>query len=417
MDTTTKIRFLLQPNSLRLLSLLAQDSRDDLALAQSSLLRGFPVAERAALLEQRALRQRGAAKQGRAGEMVFTALGWMQMTSESLAHGKAKRLGERGIHTLADLCCGLGGDSMHLPDSMRVIGVDKDLGTLLAYRHNVALHRSVFAVQADAMQRPFQAQACLIDPARRAKAGGQHWNGEELMPGLNALLELVRRQKHVGIKLGPGLNPPEEFQEGEWEYLGLRDSCLELMVWCGDLGDSGLVRATEWPSGATLAASREEAAEAFRDFPQDDEEQPGSYLYEPVKCVVRAHLHALLAERMGLRLLDARIAYLTGDNRVDHPLLKRYALVRELSADLGEIKAAFRAADVGQVTVKKRGVPIVPEQVRAKVIRPGGSESATLIFTRVGQKRRVFWVKPEGLSQSVDDGEAGLSDDEFIPDR
>jgi SAM-dependent methyltransferase len=416
MDTIAKIRFLLRPASLDLMRWLDSEKRDNLSLAQAPALRGLPIAERAALFEQRGLRAKAQAKQSQYDKMVYTPLGLMQMTSEPLAKAKVQRLIARGVTSLADLGCGLGGDSMHIPKSIAVVGLEKDLGTLLAYRHNVGQLRPVHAVLGDALNLPFKVDACLVDPARRLKADAKHWDGDAMSPSLAALENLMRSQNSVGIKLGPGLNPPPAFEHGEWEYMGFHDSCLELMVWTGRLGESGMVRATELPAGATLMVSRQDRDLAFEDLATEIETEPGRYLYEPVKCVVRAHLHGILAQRHALRLLDPRIAYLTGDSRVDDPMLKRYALVRELPYEIATIRSAFKAADIGEVTVKKRGIAIIPEQIRAKVRHVGGRSAATLIMTRVGAEPRVFWVKPEGFTDSVRDGEAGLADDEMIAD-
>jgi hypothetical protein len=65
--------------------------------------------------------------------------------------------------------------------------------------------------------------------------------------------------------------------------------------------------------------------------------------------------------------------------------------------------------------------------VRAKVRYSGGDGSATLVFTRMGARHKVFWVKPEGQTarngeggtsglggDSVGDVEGGLADDEMV---
>src|SRR5256885_15057963 len=109
-ELQAKIAFLLRPESLELLRRLCADPRDDLALASSPALRGFPAAQRTALLEQRKLRLKAVRKRPEALGMIFTALGLEQMTHADLAAYKASRL-PASLSTFADLCCGLGGDS------------------------------------------------------------------------------------------------------------------------------------------------------------------------------------------------------------------------------------------------------------------------------------------------------------------
>src|SRR5947209_8078448 len=71
-------------------------------------------AERARLvLEQVALRRKGAGKFSLAGRMFFTSIGLEQATDEWVADYKAKRFAARSM-MLADLCCGIGGDLLAL---------------------------------------------------------------------------------------------------------------------------------------------------------------------------------------------------------------------------------------------------------------------------------------------------------------
>src|SRR5690606_29716235 len=119
--------------------------------------------------------------------------------------------------------------------SVSVLGVDRDPETLRAWRHNVALHRPgapALAVRADVTAFAARVDGILLDPARRALAerGGARDFDEEPEPGWSALAAIVRRFGNAVLKLGPGARLPEELAEGECEYLGLRDECLELTV-------------------------------------------------------------------------------------------------------------------------------------------------------------------------------------------
>ena len=389
MDAATKIGFLLRPESQALLEILDKDPRDELALAGSPLLKKLKAPERIALLEQRALRKRGLRKNPRANELVFTALGLEQMTSAALGVHKAKRF-ESGYAVVGDLCCGLGGDSFYLPASIKVVGVDQSDAAILAYQHNVNRFRKGFAVKANALQLSVKIDAAIIDPARRKSLSRNAWGDEELEPGLGQLEELSKRVPALAIKLGPGLHLPEAFHNAEVEYLGLRDECLECVVWMGPLGQKGLVRATELPGGETLSAYREDIEADY-----SDAQEPGRYLYEPVKCVIRAHLHGVLAANLGLWKVDPAVAYLASDTSIDSPLLKRYQIESELPFDLKVIRAAMRKDDVGRIEIKKRGLTLTPEVIRPQIVCAGGQNETTLIFTKLKGSKRVFRVKPE----------------------
>src|SRR6185369_2875965 len=97
----------------------------------------------------------------------------------------------------------------------------------------------------------------------------------------------------------------------------LNDECLELVVSTGALGRPGLVRAVELPEGEAVEAWRSDLPDSF-----DRHGEPGAFLFEPVKAVVRAHLFGVLAERYGLWQIDPHIAYLSGNEPVASALLK-----------------------------------------------------------------------------------------------
>jgi len=366
------------------------DSSEDLALASAPWMRELATGERTALLEQRALRFKARRKHSRSLEMLFTPLGMQQMTSEPLARYKARRL-PAGLRTLADLCCGLGGDSLHLPAEITAVGVDVNRETLGAYRHNTALFRAMNAVQADVTRFQARVDGAFLDPARRALSSlsKERDFDVEPEPGWEAILELVRRFRNCAVKLGPGARLPEAFAEEELEYIGLHDECLELTVRTGSFGRAGWVRAVELPEEAVIESPACDLPESFGRV-----EAPGKYFYEPVKCVIRAHLFGILAHREGLWQLDGRLAYLGGDKRVETPLLKRYRLVKILPCDEAVLRKELAAEEVGILEIKKRGLDVSPEEWRKK-LKPKGQNSATLVFTRLEGKPSVLWVNPE----------------------
>ncbi len=362
------------------------DPRDDLAISGSSALRAFPAPKRIAFLEQRKLRAKAARKCPLAAEMLFTPLGLEQLTHAELAAYKASRL-PSDVRNVADLCCGLGGDSLYLPAAMRVAGLDVSREVLRAYRHNVAIRRNACAVQADVTTHPIKADIALLDPARRASGRSDRWQDQDMSPGWDAMEKMISRYPGMAIKLGPGIAFPEFLESYEWEYLGLRDECLEAVVWTGRLGRPGVVRAVELPDGASIEALRADLQDTF-----GETGSPGGYLYEPVKSVVRAHLFGVLASRLKLWQIDPRIAYLSGTGLVRHPLLKAYRVDRELPYDNKAIKEFLRKEEVGRLEIKKRGVNLIPEEFRAG-LRLSGDNQGTLIFTKVLDRKTVFWTQ------------------------
>ncbi len=368
-----------------------QDERDDLALSSSPWMKTLSVFQRTALLEQRALRFKALRKHSRAREMLLTPLGMQQMTSEPLARYKAGRLPE-GLRTVADLCCGVGGDSLHLPQQIAVFGVDRDVDALRAYRHNTALFRKAVAIQADVTRLQTKVDGIFIDPARRALvslAKDRDFDTEP-EPGWDALQDIVEHYGNCAVKLGPGAKIPDALSEvGEMEYLGDEDECLELTVRTGSFGRQGWVRAVEMPAAVAIEAQACDLPDSFGRV-----EDLGEWFYEPVKCVVRAHLFGVLAQQTGLWQLDGRIAYLSGNKRIVSPLLKRYRVLKALTLDERALRNEILSGEIGILEIKKRGLDIDPETWRKK-LKPKGSNSATLVFTRLLGKAAVLRVEPD----------------------
>ncbi len=59
------------------------------------------------------------------------------------------------------------------------------------------------------------------------------------------------------------------------------------------------------------------------------------------------------------------------------------------------LRAALRERGVGRLTIKKRGVSVVPEELR-KRLSLRGDEEATLVLTRVAGKGTALLVEPLG---------------------
>ncbi|MFF9337985.1 methyltransferase domain-containing protein, partial [Streptomyces albogriseolus] len=111
---------------------------DELAVA-TRLRRDHPAPLVSAALAQARLRQRAVAKFGTedADRMFFTPDGVEQSTRASVAAYRAARLKELGVTSVADLCCGIGGDAIALARAgIRVLAVDRDPATAATARAN-----------------------------------------------------------------------------------------------------------------------------------------------------------------------------------------------------------------------------------------------------------------------------------------
>lgn len=100
------------------------------------------------------------------------------------------------------------------------------------------------------------------------------------------------------------------------------------------------------------------------------------------------------AERVGGRLLDPTIAYLTGDTLQPKRLARAYRVLEAMPFQLKRLRVALRARDVGTLTVKKRGSAVDLQALRRQ-LRLRGAAAATIVLTRVGGAPTVLLVERE----------------------
>ena len=102
-----------------------------------------------------------------------------------------------------------------------------------------------------------------------------------------------------------------------------------------------------------------------------DEDDPGAarcgpvgrYLYEPDGAVIRAGLVTAVAAGVGRRA-GRRAHRLRHRRRARSrtPFARSYEVLEELPYQEKQLKAALRERGVGRLTIKKRGVDVVPER-------------------------------------------------------
>lgn len=160
-----------------LTELRSYDPAQELATA-TRLRRSHPAALVSAALGQARLRQRAVAKFGAedAYRMFFTPNGVEQATRTSVATYRAARFAAAGVRSVADLCCGIGGDAIALARAgISVLAVDRDPLTAEVARANAAalgLDALIEVRCADVTEIDTAAyDAVFVDPARRGGRG------------------------------------------------------------------------------------------------------------------------------------------------------------------------------------------------------------------------------------------------------
>ena len=446
---------------------------DTLSAVTSLRSRGFSPEDSSAIISLVQARTRARAKFGeRARTLMLTQEASEQATRPVIAHYRADRLA-RVPGLVADLGCGIASDSaVYAAERGAVVAVELDPLTASFAAKNLEFCPQarvysgdvtdyVHGELLDATGEPVG--IVWMDPARRELRGAKKAQTERLFdpeafsPPFSFVLNLARTGMPMGVKLGPGfphegIPSPEDIASEanpaprvEAEWIQSEGSLAELVLWFNALAQEGVARTAtsvrELPAdtaspateatgevadllppyeavsfrSALTAAEAERSVEVPVSLPQ-----PGEYLLEPAPAIVRSHLVAEFAQSIGAQLLDEHLAYLRSAEPVEHPLVTCYEVLEEIPLQEKQLKRWVREQGFTALTIKKRGVDIVPEQLRARLLGSAGSKPAkkkekknanssagaqessyrpaTLVFTRIGtgrDSRRVGWhVRP-----------------------
>ena len=457
---------------------------DTLSAVTSLRSRGFSPEESAQIISLAQARTRARAKFGeRARTLMLTQEAAEQATRPVIAHHRAQRL-RPVAGTVADLGCGIASDSaVYAAERGAVVAVELDPLTASFAAKNLEFCPQarvysgdvtdyVHGELLDAAGEPVG--IVWMDPARRELRGAKKAQTERLFdpeafsPPFSFVLNLARTGVPMGVKLGPGfphegIPSPEDIASDanpaprvEAEWIQSEGSLAELVLWFNALAQEGVARTAtsvrELPaeeatpnegsaedsngvSAETSALLPPYEAVSFRSSLTAEEAQqsvdvpvslprPGEYLLEPAPAIVRSHLVAEFAQNIGAHLLDEHLAYLCSAEPVEHPLVACYEVLEEVPLQEKQLKRWVREQGFTALTIKKRGVDIVPEQLRARLLGSAGSKPskkkqkknansssdaqegaqessyrpATLVFTRIGSgrdSRRIGWhVRP-----------------------
>lgn len=379
------------PEGGRLLVHAAQawaDHPGDPVRVASVVRRLEPDAEKAAAATtQTRLRERAVAKFGDAAPlMFFTPDALEQATRSRVADHRAARLAAAiPDGSVIDLGCGIGGDLLAFARAGLVAaGIDQDPVRVAMARANLAALGLPGAVQVgDATTVDVSGfGAAFADPARRG-GRGRVFDVDGWTPPWPWVLDLLRRRALVKVAPGIGHDLVPPGVEAEWVSDG--GEVKEAVLWSPDLSTTDR-RATVIGEGGLATLTQE-------DDPGADVRAVGDYLYEPDGAVIRAGLVTAVAAGVGGGLIDPHIAYVTSDEPFRTPFARGYRVVEHLPYREKQLRAALHERGVGRLTIKKRGVQVVPEELRKRLALKGDAE-ATLVMTRVAGQGTALLVEP-----------------------
>lgn len=364
-------------------------------------------AQSSAILEVAKARQRAAEtnKFSRAAQLFFTREALEQASGEEIAAYRSRRFARafEANTAIADLCCGIGGDTTALSRHFSVTGVDLDQARLIFAAANAAVYGNAerFAgLHEDVKECKISSyQGAFFDPGRRTKDGRRINNPEHYLPPLSTIHSWLPHLKGLAVKLSPGIDYEKlKDLDCEIEIISQDGEVKEALLWFGTLkevgGETGgkvaRHRATLLTSKKATAPARDEDERAPGENqrvgvdasspPGDDDKriitfsdadgmEPlavaplARYLHEPDGAIIRAGLVELVGARFNALKIDQDIAYLTGATPAKAPLMRSFEVLAAMPFSLKKLKAELQALACTSVVVKKRGSPIAPEEL------------------------------------------------------
>jgi hypothetical protein len=384
--TLEDLDFLTSDKGARVLGRLANEDISDTHKIRvlTALRKELTMTQAAAALETAILRKKAVEKfRDDAAKMFFTREALEQASDANIRRYRAATFtlqDKVDSQTILDICCSVGSDALAFAlcnTRSKVIGLDIDpVRIRMAQMNADALDiQNVEFCAADVRQGICDAGFVFFDPARRTEDGKRAFHVEHYEPPLS----VIQQWKHIqrmAIKLAPGVHLEQLVPYGgAVEFISVEGDLKEAVLWRG-FGWQG-ARATLLVAGtAHHLTPSEHATAAFG--------EPRQWLCEPDPAVLRAGLVQSVAANLNGTMLDETIAYFTS---AEKPIGKwavwaRAWRIRDwMPFNLKKLISYLRAEGVGHVTIKKRGVPMMPDKLLPKM-KLEGDESCTLVLTR-----------------------------------
>jgi SAM-dependent methyltransferase len=342
------------------------------------LAKKYPKALAQAALETAILRTEASGKFPHAREMYFTREALEQASPSPVSEYRSQRF--QPFEHLVDLGCSIGSDTINLARFAPTAGIDIDplrLAMAGANADVLGCAAQAHFVRADlAAMLPVKGSEQLglfFDPARRT-GGKRSYSVRSYSPPLEMIRNWLPMIPAMGVKISPGVDKSEiRSYDAELEFISFKGQLKEAVLWFGPLKWVNR-RATVLPGPHTLVSD-----ELQEPLPLGE---PGEYLYEPDPAVLRAGLVAELGNQLGAFQLDRDIAYLSANNIKQGPFARLWKVEDWFPFSVKRLREYLRVRGVGEVTVKKRGSPLQPEEL-IRMLRLRGGDQRVIFLTHL----------------------------------
>lgn len=404
---TADLRWLVGPEAADWLSkaheMLPGSGENDMVRVAECLRGKLPAGRVHLILQQAQLREKGREKFPHARRMFFTPQGLQQATDAWIAVYKAARF--EGGELIADLCCGIGGDLLALAQRGPVEAVERDPATAIFAEANVQVAGKNSAGDCGPVEVHTADVASVslaefaawhIDPDRRP-AGRRTTRVALHEPGPEVLARMLAACPQGAIKLAPAATFDEPWwAAAELEWISRGRECRQLVAWFGGLAK------TPGRRRATMIRNRDEAESAVAaSFVGEPNEicpiapQIGRYVLEPDPAVLAAKLQGALAVDQGISAVACGVGYFTADRPSEHAALACFEVLDVMPYRIKALQQWLAARGIGRLEVKKRGVPLDPDEVRRQ-LHLRGDDEATLLLMPIQRRTTAILARRTG---------------------
>ncbi|MBT4575558.1 MAG: hypothetical protein HOB92_03730, partial [Candidatus Cloacimonetes bacterium] len=229
-----------------------------------------------------------------------------------------------------------------------------------------------------------QIDAIFIDPDRRPGTS-RRIAPEDYSPKFSQIIKLRDVCPNIAVKLSPAidykrLNIPSN---STLEFVSENGTLKEILLCMGTLSPENCERkAVLLPSELILKNSnvKIEIVEIQK------------YLFEPDPAIIRAGLVQELGSKIDYKLIDKKLALLTGSQISNTDFGKLYIVKQIIKYDIKQVRKYIRENEIGELIIKTRGFPESVEQFRKK-IKLKGKSSVIMFILRKGDDHIIIFAQ------------------------
>jgi hypothetical protein len=326
---------------------------------------------------------------------LFTKQSYEQSSAPVLAAYHMQVLGLKPGNSVLEICTGAG---MHALQAAKagatVLTIEADpFLAALAERNFKSAGLQIQVICAPAQnilsaQMP-EADVFWADPSRRT-GDGKHALKGEYSPPLSLLIEKGMQFRRAGIKIAPAENIDPLPKGWVRQFISFRGECREQILWFGtDIADGSI-----WQADTNLFWQPE--SKALPTIASTQELYAAKYIVEPDPALIRGDLGSFYASH-DILIIDPMIAYGVCC-QIPHPLEQTLLTVFEIQEIIPWQRSALRAKiiELGwgpDTEIKKRGFPLLPEQIRKHLSFKKNGRKGVLICTRRGDEHLIFFCR------------------------